>query len=65
MTNNNSQKGFVMPIVIAIIALVVVVAGVGYFATKKQPETTSTTQTPAGEKKLEDGTMEKRRGKPS
>ena len=59
MTNNNSQKGFAMPIVIAIIALVVVIAGVGYFATKKQPQTTSTTQTPTGEKTLEDGTMVK------
>ena len=46
-----------MPIVIAIIALVVVIAGVGYFATKKQPQTTSTTQTPTDEKTLEDGTM--------
>ena len=59
MTNNNSQKGFAMPIVIAIIALVVVIVGVRYFATKKQPQTTSTTQTPIGEKTLDDGTMVK------
>ena len=51
-----------MPIVIAIIALVVVIAGVGYFATKKQPQTTSTTQTAVGEKKLEDGTIVKADG---
>ena len=59
MTNNNSQKGFAMPVIIAIIALVVVIAGVGYFASKKQPQTTSTTQTPTGEKTLEDGTIVK------
>ena len=54
MTNNNSQKGFAMPIVIAIIALVVVIAGIGYFATKKQPRTTSKIQAPVGEKKMEE-----------
>ena len=48
-----------MPIIIAIIALIVAVAGVGYFATRKQPQTAPTTQAPAGEKKLEDGTMVK------
>ena len=59
MTNNNSQKGIAMTTVIAIIALVVVIAVVGYSATKKQPQTTSTTQTPTGEKTLADGTMVK------
>ena len=59
---NNSQKGFARPILIAIVALVVVVAGVSYFATRKQPQTTSTTQTPTGEKTLEDGTIVKPAG---
>ena len=59
MTNDNSQNGFALPIVTTIITLVVVIAGVGYFTTKKQPQTTSTTQTPIGEKTLEDGTMVK------
>lgn len=62
MINNNSQKGFAKPIIIAIIALVVVVVGVGYYATRKQPQTTPTTQAPAGEKKLEDGTIVKADG---
>jgi thiol-disulfide isomerase/thioredoxin len=59
MTNNNSQKGFAMPIVIAIIALVVVVGGIGYFTTRTKPSPTTTIQTTAGEKKLPDGTMVK------
>lgn len=59
MTNNNSQKGFAMPVVIAIIALVVVVAGVGYFATRKQPQTA---QPQVSEKTLEDGTVVKADG---
>ena len=62
MTNNNSQKGFAMPAIIAIIALVAVVIGVGYFVTRKQPQTSLTTQTPVGEKKLEDGTIVKADG---
>ena len=62
MTNTNLQKGFAMPIIIAIVALVVVIAGVGYFATKKQPQTPPTAQTPVGEKKLEDGTIVKADG---
>ena len=67
MTNNKSQpvrqaqgkKGFAMPIIIVIVALVIVVVGVGYFATRKQPQTSPATQTPTGEKKLEEGTMVK------
>jgi len=51
-----------MPIVIAIIALVVVVTAVGYYANRKQPQTSSTTQTAAGEKKLQDATMSKPNG---
>ena len=48
-----------MPIIIAIIALVVVVAGVGYYATRKQPQTV---QPSASEKTLEDGTIVKADG---
>ncbi len=78
MTNNNSQngsipfdktqgkslttKGFAMPMIIGIIALVLVVAGVGYYATQKQPQTSPTTQAPAGEKTLPDGTVVKADG---
>jgi len=68
--NNNSQpirqaqgeKGFAMPIIIAIIALVVIVGGIGYFATRTKPSPTVTTQTPAGEKTLPDGTVVKADG---
>lgn len=69
MTNNNSQGGFAMPMIIAIIALVVAVGGIGYFAARTKPSPTATTQKPAGEKaektlpdgtRVEaDGTMEK------
>ncbi|GEM_PF-541021 len=74
MTNNNSsrknrgsstksgQKGLAMPKVIAIVALVVVVAGIGYFATRTKPSPTAITQTPAGEKTLPDGTVVKADG---
>ena len=62
MTNNNLQKGFAMPTVIAIIALVVVVGGIGYFTTRTKPSPTATTQTPAGEKTLPDGTVVKADG---
>ncbi len=62
-TNNNLQKGFAMPVVIAIAVLAVVVAGVGYFATRMQPSPSGTTQAPTGEKTLPDGTTtEKKRG---
>lgn len=56
MTNNNSQKGFAMPVIIAIVALVVVIGGISYFATRNQSQTT---QSPASEKTLEDGTVVK------
>lgn len=70
MTNNDSQngstplttRGFAIPIIIAIVALVIVVAGVGYYATRKRPQTAPTAQAPAGEKKLEDGTIVKADG---
>src|SRR3990167_10457972 len=51
-----------MPTVIAIIALVVVVGGIGYFTTRTKPSPTATTQTPAGEKTLPDGTVVKADG---
>lgn len=35
MTNNNSQKGFAMPMIIAIIAVAIVVAGVAYYAIRQ------------------------------
>ena len=57
-----NQKGFAMSIVIAIIALVVVVAGVGYYATRSQPQTNSVTEAPTGEKTLPDGTVIKADG---
>src|SRR3989344_5618361 len=62
MTNNNLQKGFAMPMIIAIIALVVVVGGIGYFTTRTKPSPTATTQTPVGEKTLPDGTVVKADG---
>ncbi|MDZ4260332.1 MAG: thioredoxin family protein [Candidatus Sungbacteria bacterium] len=34
---HNSQKGFAMPLVIAIIGLIVVIGGISYFAAKQQP----------------------------
>ena len=33
---NNSQKGFAIPLVIAIVALVVIIGGVSYFAARQQ-----------------------------
>jgi len=71
MTNNNNSqnsstslttRGFALPMIIAIIALVVIVAGIGYFATRTQPSPTATTQTPSGEKTLPDGTVVKADG---
>ncbi|MBI2475771.1 MAG: thioredoxin family protein [Candidatus Taylorbacteria bacterium] len=68
MTNNNNSqngstplttKGFAMPSLIAIIALVIVVGGIGYFATRTKPSSTAATQTPAGEKTLPDDTVVK------
>ena len=62
MTNNNSQKDFAMPLIIAIVALVVVVTGVGYYATRNKPQTTPAAQAPTGEKTLPDGTAVKADG---
>lgn len=36
MTNNNVQKGFAMPGIIAIVALIAVVGGISYFSMQKQ-----------------------------
>ncbi|MBI3684821.1 thioredoxin family protein [Candidatus Azambacteria bacterium] len=65
MKNNNAEKGFAMPIIIAIVALLAVIAGVGYFATRTQPSpapTTQAPQAPTGEKTLSDGTVVKADG---
>ncbi|MBI3589376.1 MAG: thioredoxin family protein [Candidatus Liptonbacteria bacterium] len=74
MTNNNSsrknrrsstksgQKGFAIPIIIAIVALVIVVGGIGYFATRTKPSPTVTTEAPVVEKTLPDGTVVKADG---
>lgn len=56
---NNASRGFAMPIIIAIVALVVVVAGVSYYAIQKQSQTV---QSPASDKTLPDGTMVKADG---
>ncbi len=36
MTNNNSQKGFALPMIIGIVALVAVIGGISYFTTRQQ-----------------------------
>ncbi len=64
------RRGFAMPIIIAIIALVAVVGGIGYLATRTKPSPTATTEAPAdstsspqaGEKTLPDGTVVKADG---
>ncbi len=38
MTNNNSQKGFAMPAIIAIVAVVLVLGGVAFYANRSQVE---------------------------
>ncbi len=53
------RQGFAMPMIIAIIALVVVIGGISYFATRNQSQTA---QSPANEKTLEDGTVVKADG---
>ena len=61
MTNNNSQKGFAMPIIIAIVAIVLVLGGVVYYANQpriqedKMAQEKTMTEKEAMEKK--DGTM--------
>ncbi|MBI3335811.1 MAG: thioredoxin family protein [Candidatus Portnoybacteria bacterium] len=65
MTNNNSQKGFAMSFVIAIIALVVVIGGVFYFTSRQQsPAKEDAAVKPAEEDtvKKDDAMMEKKGG---
>ena len=71
MTNNNNsqpirqaqgEKGFAMPMLIAIVVLVIVGVGVAYFATRTEPSPTDTTQAPTGEETLPDGTVVKADG---
>ena len=38
MTNDNSQKGFAMPVIIAIVAVVVVLSGVVYYANQSRTQ---------------------------
>jgi len=51
-----------MPIIIAIVALVIVVWGIEYFATRTKPSPTVTTEAPASEKTLPDDTIVKADG---
>jgi len=64
MIDNNSPKGFAMPIIVAIIALVIVVGGIGYFVTRTKPSPTITTQAPTSTnmEKKEGETMMKKEG---
>ena len=48
--------------IIAVVALVVVVGGIGYFATRTKPSPTATTEAPAGEKTLPDDIVVKADG---
>lgn len=57
MTNINLQKGFAMPVIIAIIIFLVLVVGGGYYFTKIQPQTYSTNKDLAGKKELEGGAI--------
>jgi thiol-disulfide isomerase/thioredoxin len=52
------RQGFTMPMIIAIIALVLVVAGVGYVATRTAPQSADTAQTPADEKASPEGAVD-------
>lgn len=70
MKNNNLQKGFSMPIIIAIVALVVIIAGSGYFYVQKQSQESIKLQEQekalmekeAMEKKESETMMEKKEG---
>jgi len=44
MTNNNSQKGFAMPVIIAIVAVVLVLGGVVYYANQSRTQEDKMTQ---------------------
>jgi len=51
MTNDNSQKGFAMPVIIAIVAVVVVLSGVVYYANQSRTQEDKMAQEKAMEKK--------------
>ena len=54
MTNNNSQKGFALPMIIGIVALVAVIGGVSYFATRQESSVKNDAMV-----KIEEGVMKK------
>ena len=57
MTNNNSQKGFALPMIIGIVALVAVIGGVSYFATRQESSVKNDAMV-----KIEEGVMKKDNG---
>ena len=60
---NNSQKGFAIPLVIAIVALVVIIGGVSYFAARQQSPANEDVIKKDGammEKKEDEAMMEKK-----
>jgi len=58
MKNNNSQKGFILPIIIVV--LIFVVAGIGYFAThNEKPLSSNISQTDTSAKMLIENTIKK------
>jgi len=66
MTNNNSQKGFAMPVIIAIVAVVLVLGGVVYYANQsriqedKMAQEKAMMEKEAMEQKEKDAMMEKK-----
>jgi len=68
MTNNNSQKGFAMPVIISIVAVVLVLGSVTFYANKSQVEKTKMAEEKAMmekkamEQKEKDAMMEKKDG---
>lgn len=54
MINQNSQKGFAVPTVIMLVALVVLIGGVSYFITRQQPSIENNAMI-----KIEEGVMKK------
>ena len=68
MTNNNSQKGFATPVIIAIVAVVVVLGGVAYYANQsrtqedKMAQEKAMMEKKAMEQKEQDAMMEKKDG---
>ncbi len=62
MKNNNSQKGFAMPIVIAIVAVVLVLGGVVYYANQSRTQEDKMAQEKAMMENKEGETMMKKEG---